>query len=76
MDLPRVVKWVAEGLVRMQPVCGLHLVLAKTNLPIGKRLRRFLVDEVLPQLVRTGRYAPEAGQRRAPQGKRDSAATG
>lgn len=46
---------------------GLHLVLAKTNLPIGKRLRRFLVDEVLPQLVRTGRYAPEAGQRRAPQ---------
>jgi prophage antirepressor-like protein len=46
---------------------GLHLVLAKTNLPIGKRLRRFLVDEVLPQLVRTGRYAPEHEGRRVPQ---------
>lgn len=38
---------------------GLHLVLAKTNLPLGKRLRRFLVDEVLPQIARTGRYTPE-----------------
>ena len=37
---------------------GLHLVLTKTNKPIGVRLRRFLVDEVLPQLVRTGAYAP------------------
>lgn len=37
---------------------GLHLVLTKTNKPIGVRLRRFLVDEVLPQLVRTGSYAP------------------
>lgn len=42
---------------------GLHLVLAKTNLPIGKRLRRFLADEVLPQLARTGRYAPEEAPR-------------
>lgn len=42
---------------------GLHLVLTKTNKPVGRRLRRFLVDEVLPQLVRTGSYAPvvEAG---------------
>lgn len=39
---------------------GLHLVLAKTDLPIGKRLRRFLVDHVLPQIARTGRYTPEA----------------
>ena len=38
---------------------GLHLVLTKTDMPIGRRLRRFLVDEVLPQLVRTGGYAPE-----------------
>ena len=37
---------------------GLHLVLAKTNKPIGIRLRRFIVDEVLPQLVRDGHYAP------------------
>ena len=39
---------------------GIHLVLAKTDLPVGKRLRRFLVDEVLPQIARTGRYPPEA----------------
>ena len=38
---------------------GLHLVLAKTDKPIGQRLRRFLADRVLPQLVRDGRYAPE-----------------
>lgn len=37
---------------------GLHLVLVKTQRPVGKRLRRFLVDEVLPQLVRTGAYQP------------------
>lgn len=39
---------------------GVFLVLAKTNKPLGKILRRFLVDEVLPQLARTGKYAPEA----------------
>ena len=38
---------------------GLHLALAKTNKPVGVRLRRFLVDEVLPQLVRDGQYLPE-----------------
>lgn len=38
---------------------GLHLVLAKTNKPIGHRLRRFIVDEVLPQVVRDGAYLPE-----------------
>lgn len=37
---------------------GLHLALVKTQRPIGKRLRRFLVDQVLPQLVRTGAYQP------------------
>ncbi len=38
---------------------GLHLVLTKTDKPIGRRLRRFLVDEVLPQLVRTGSYSAQ-----------------
>ncbi len=42
---------------------GLHLALAKTNKPVGKRLRRFLVDEVLPQLVRDGCYLPERAVR-------------
>ena len=37
---------------------GLHMALAKTNKAAGKRLRRFLVDEVLPQLVRDGKYLP------------------
>ena len=39
---------------------GLHLVLAKTDQPIGRRLRRFLVDEVLPQIARTGAFQPDA----------------
>lgn len=34
---------------------GVHLALVKTRKPAGVRLRRFLVDKVLPQLVRTGR---------------------
>lgn len=38
---------------------GLHLVLVKTDKPIGQRLRQFLSLRVLPQLVRDGRYAPE-----------------
>ena len=38
---------------------GLHLVLAKTSKPVGRRLRRFLVDEVLPQIARDGRYDPD-----------------
>lgn len=37
---------------------GLHLVLAKTNKPVGVRLRRFIVDQVLPQIVRDGQYSP------------------
>ena len=31
---------------------GVHLALTKTTKPIGRRLRRFLVEEVLPRLVR------------------------
>lgn len=31
---------------------GLHLALVKTQMPLGQRLRRFLVDEILPKLVR------------------------
>lgn len=38
---------------------GVHFVCLKTEKPIGKRLRRFLVDEVMPQLVRDGAYLPE-----------------
>ncbi len=38
---------------------GLHMALLKTNKPEGGRLRRFLVEQVLPQLVRDGRYLPE-----------------
>ena len=41
---------------------GLHLCCLKTQKPIGKKLRRFLVDEVLPQLHRTGYYMPEKSQ--------------
>ena len=37
-------------LVLFEP--GLHLVLLKTSMPAGRRLRRFLVTEVLPRLVR------------------------
>lgn len=37
---------------------GLNLVLLKTRSPIGVRLRRFLADEVLPQLARRGAYTP------------------
>lgn len=39
-------------LVLFEP--GLHLVLVKTSKPAGRVLRRFIVDEVLPALVRTG----------------------
>jgi prophage antirepressor-like protein len=37
---------------------GLHMALVKTHMPAGRALRRFLVTEVLPQLVRTGAYTP------------------
>lgn len=39
---------------------GLNLALLKSNKPAGAKLRRFLADEVLPQLVRTGQYTPVA----------------
>ena len=38
---------------------GLHFVCLKTNKQIGRRLRRFLADEVMPQLVRDDRYSPD-----------------
>ena len=41
-------------LVLLEP--GVHLVLTKTSKPAGRRLRRFLVDHVLPRLVRTGTF--------------------
>lgn len=37
---------------------GLHTVLLRTELPAGKRLRRKLVEEILPQIARTGEYSP------------------
>ena len=46
---------------------GLHLVLTRTDKPIGKRLRRFLADEVLPQLGRTGAYSPDATSKGRPE---------
>lgn len=46
----------AAVLVLFEP--GLHLTLTKTKKPAGRRLRRLLVDEVLPQLARDGRFDP------------------
>jgi prophage antirepressor-like protein len=38
---------------------GIHMALIKTNKEVGRRLRRFLVKEVMPQLARDGRYDPD-----------------
>lgn len=38
---------------------GLHLALLRTRKPAGKKLRRLLAEQVLPQLARDGRYDPE-----------------
>lgn len=38
---------------------GLWMTLVRTRQAIGRRLRRFLVKEVLPQIARTGRYQLE-----------------
>jgi len=35
---------------------GVHLVCAKTNKPVGKQLRRWLADRVLPSIAETGGY--------------------
>ena len=50
---------VGQGSLLVLFESGLHLVLAKTEQPVGRRLRRFLVDEVLPQIARTGAYAAD-----------------
>jgi prophage antirepressor-like protein len=47
----------AKGLIVLFE-SGLHLVLVKSHMPLGRQLRRFLVDDVLPQVARTGAYAP------------------
>lgn len=39
---------------------GVHLVCIKTEKPAGRAFRRWLADEVLPQLMRTGKYAPDS----------------
>lgn len=38
---------------------GFYLAAIKTKKPVGIRLRRFLAEQVLPQIARTGRFAPE-----------------
>lgn len=38
---------------------GLHLALLRSRKSVGRRLRRFLATEVLPQLVRSGEYSPD-----------------
>jgi prophage antirepressor-like protein len=48
---------------------GVNLVCIKTEKPAGKALRRWLAREVLPQIRRTGAYAP-AAPGRAPGGSR------
>ena len=42
---------------------GLHLALTKTGKPVGRKLRRFLVDEVLPRIARGQELAPLAEPR-------------
>ena len=42
-------------IVLLEP--GIHLVLLKTSKPVGVRLRNFLATEVMPALLRTGKYA-------------------
>jgi prophage antirepressor-like protein len=44
---------------------GLWMTLVRTRQPIGRRLRRFLVEQVLPQIARTGRYLPGDAARQA-----------
>lgn len=38
---------------------GLNLVFDKTTKPVGVRFRKFISEEVVPQLTRSGRYLPE-----------------
>lgn len=45
---------------------GVNLCSLKTSKPLGAKLRRFLADEVIPQLARTGTYSPEPPMVRAP----------
>ncbi|MCK6529683.1 hypothetical protein L6R50_19730 [Myxococcota bacterium] len=54
---------------------GVHLVATKTRRPAGVRLRRFLADEVLPQLARDGHYSPGRTVRAGRIVARDEAAT-
>ena len=38
---------------------GFYDVVIRSNKPQGRKLRRYVTDEILPQVLRTGRYAPE-----------------
>ena len=44
--------------VRLLTEPGLYLVLAKTNKPVGKRFRKFITREVMPQIARDGKFDP------------------
>lgn len=61
-------------LVLFEP--GLHLALVKTSKPAGRMLRRFIVDEVLPALARTGSYSPEESEEEEEEASRPSALQG
>lgn len=61
----------SQVLMLLEP--GLDLALVKTHKPIGKRLRRFLVDEVLPRL-RRGQAIGGEGASPAPEAKPEPAA--
>jgi hypothetical protein len=56
-DIPE--RWLYVPSVLMLYESGVHLVLQRTRKPAGKALRRWFADEVMPQLARDGRYAPE-----------------
>lgn len=54
---------------------GVHLVALLSRQPAAKRLRRWLADEVLPQLRRTGTYAVPSAMSPAPTRRRGPRAT-
>lgn len=55
--LPVIDKYASSAIVLFES--GLHTVLLRTERPVGKRLRRKLVEEILPQIARTGEYSPK-----------------
>lgn len=69
VELKRVLKQTTNFVVRpnlnnciLLTQSGVDLVCSKTNKHIGIRLRRWLVDEVLPSLRKTGSYEMDKGK--------------